>query len=115
MHQSIKLLLLLIITSSGILFGQNKNDAVFKEIYNFKNVYKGEVSLFKKEEIKTIDFSALLKVLDCSKVVVAKFVPYTEIILYEHDDKIYKLYFSQNNKFFKIDEKTFILKKSSLK
>ena len=58
-----------------ILFGQNSNNEIFKNLYSFENVYKAEVSLFKKDEYNQIDYKELIKVLQCSKGVIAKFVP----------------------------------------
>ena len=98
-----------------ILFGQKSNKEIFKNLYSFENVYKAEVSLFKKDEYNQIDCKELIKVLQCSKGVIAKFVPYKEVMLYEQGGKAHKVYFSETNKYFKIDGKTFVLTKRQSK
>lgn len=98
-----------------VLFGQNNNKEIFKNLYSFDNVYKAEVSLFKKDEYNQIDYKELLKVLQCSKGVIAKFVPYKEVMLYEQGGRTHKVYFSETNKYFKINGKTFALTKKQLK
>jgi hypothetical protein len=98
-----------------ILFGQKSNKEIFKNLYSFENVYKAEVSLFKKDEYNQIDYKELIKVLQCSKGVIAKFVPYKEVMFYEQGGKAHKVYFSETNKYFKIDGKTFVLTKRQSK
>lgn len=98
-----------------ILFSQNSHKEIFKNLYDFENVYNAEVSLFKKEEYNQIDYKELLKVLQCSKGVLSKFIPYKEVILYEQGGNTYIIYFSSDYQRIKIDGKTFALTKKQSK
>ena len=98
-----------------ILFCQKSNKENFKNLYSFENVYKAEVSLFKKSDYNQIDYRELLKVLQCSKGVISKFIPYKEVILYDKGGITYIIYFSDDYRRIKINGKTFALTKRQSK
>ncbi len=104
---------LLFLIFSGVLFGQLAcNSKLFMKIYNFSNIYKAEVSDFKVNNYKQISYDFFLEIVNHSEKVVAKFIPHKEVILYDSEGKLYKLYFSKTNQYFQIDGNCFQLSKS---
>ncbi len=108
------LTLFIILILPIVLFSQNSK-GYFKDFYNFDDVYKAEVSLFKKNEYNQVDYKELLKVLQCSKNIISKFIPYKEVILYDKGGVTYTIYFSKNYRRIEITGKTFSLTKKQSK
>lgn len=119
MKRTSKYIVLLIgVFISGNLFSQTSDckKQMFKDFYNLDNIYKAEVSLFKENDYVVIDYKELLRAIQYSKIVVAKFVPRREVVFYkEGDNTTYKAYFSETNKYFMIGSKTFVLSKKKSK
>jgi hypothetical protein len=82
--------------------------------YNFSNIYKAEVSDFKKFNYKPIDYEKFLETINTSKKVVVKFIPHREVVLFDNSGKSYRLYFSKTNKYFQIDGNSFQLSKKQV-
>jgi len=104
---------LLFLIFSGVLFGQSAcNSKLFMNKYNFSNIDKAEVSDFNVNNYKQINCELFLEIVNHSEKVVAKFIPHKEVILYDSEGKLYKLYFSKTNQYFQIEGNSFQLSKS---
>ena len=104
---------LLFLIFSAVLFGQSAcNSKLFMNEYNFSNIDKAEVSDFNVNNYKQIDCNLFLEIVNYSPKVVAKFIPHKEVILYDSEGKLYKLYFSKTNQYFQIEGNSFQLSKS---
>ncbi len=93
------------------------NKKRFKDFYNLTGISKAEVSLFKEDNYKSVDeYEKLIELMQCSKVVIAKFIPKTEVVFYNSSNSdIYNIYFSETFKYFKIDGRTFVISKKKSK
>ncbi|HLS29724.1 MAG TPA: hypothetical protein VK021_02585 [Flavobacteriaceae bacterium] len=93
------------------------NKKRFKDFYNFTEVGKAEVSLFKEDNYKSVDeYEKLIELMQCSKVIIAKFIPKTEVVFYNSSNSsTYNVYFSETFKYFKIEGRTFVISKKKSK
>lgn len=93
------------------------NKKRFKDFYNLTGISKAEVSLFKEDNYKSVDeYEKLIELMQCSKVVIAKFIPKTEVVFYNSSNNdTYNIYFSETFKYFKIDGRTFVISKKKSK
>lgn len=92
------------------------NKKRFKDFYNFSEVGKAEVSLFKEDNYKSVDeYEKLIELMNCSKKVVSKFIPYKELILYNKNGIKYFILFSKDFQRIKIDGRTFAIRKKKSK
>lgn len=93
------------------------NKKRFKDFYNLTGISKAEVSLFKEDNYKSVDeYEKLIELMQCSKVVIAKFIPKTEVVFYNSSNSgTYNIYFSETFKYFKIDGRTFVISKKKSK
>ncbi|MFV0304117.1 MAG: hypothetical protein ACK5IC_01385 [Moheibacter sp.] len=93
------------------------NKKRFKDFYNLTGISKAEVSLFKEDNYKSVDeYEKLIELMQCSKVVIAKFIPKTEVVFYNSSNNdTYNIYFSETFKYFKIDSRTFVISKKKSK
>lgn len=89
----------------------------FKDFYNLTGVDKAEASLFKEDDYTLVDdYTRVIELIQCSKVVVAKFIPKTEVMFFKSlDNTTYNIYFSETFRYFKIDGKTFSISKKKSK
>lgn len=83
--------------------------------YKFSSTGKAEVSDFRTNEFKQIDYAKLLEIINHSETVVIKFVPHKEVVLSDNNGKAYKLYFSETNQYFQINGDGFRLSKKQSK
>lgn len=87
----------------------------FMDKYFFSCDGKAEVSDFKKNNYHEIDCVLFLETINHSKKVVAKFIPSKEVVLTDNFGKTYKLYFSDDNRCFKIKGDYYQLSKKESK
>lgn len=110
--------LIMSLVSLGV-FSQTSesNKKRFKDFYNLTGISKAEVSLFKEDNYKSVDeYEKLIELMQCSKVVIAKFIPKTEVIFHNYTNRgTYNIYFSDTFKYFKIDDITFVISKKKSK
>ncbi|MBO6160656.1 MAG: hypothetical protein J6O01_04150 [Bacteroidales bacterium] len=104
---------LLFFVFSGVLFGPSAcHSKLLINQYNFSAIDKAEVSDFNANNYKQINCELFLGIVSHSEQVAAKFIPHKEVILYDSDGKLYKLYFSETNQYFQIEGNSFQLSKS---
>jgi hypothetical protein len=111
------IIFLIVIFISGSVFSQTSNGKkkMFKSFYNLDNVYKAEMTLFKENNYVLVDYIELLKIIDCSRIVISKFIPYKEVTLYKQDSSTSTIYFSKGYQRLKLEGKTFALTKKQSK
>jgi hypothetical protein len=112
-----RILIIIIIISSSLCGATcTKNAKLFKDFYDFDNVYKAEATPFRKDNWILIDHKELIKTIECSEPVLSKFRTYTEVLLYTREDgMIYKLYFSKSYLGFSLNRQHFKLSKKKAK
>lgn len=103
---------LLFFIFSGVLFGPSAcHSKLLINQYNFSDIDKAEVSDFNVNNYKQINCELFLEIVNHSEKVAVKFIPYKEVILYDSEGKLYKLYFSKTNQYFQIEGNSFQLSK----
>ena len=110
---------LIIIFHSINMFSQTSdgNKKRFKDFYNLTDVNKAEASLFKVNNYTLVDdYTRIIELIQYSKIVVAKFIPKTEVMFFKSlDNTTYNICFSETFRYFKIDGKTFSISKKKSK